>query len=172
MIQTPDEDTRQPRVEQNQDHERQLRPKWRLAKQRVPVHILPIPAFHTSSYSRLINLHPLHASQPKHSFNQNTVQICRYPSHFHHPTSLPHRDQYHWHESSNAREPAVEGVGAKSGRQNQELQRYNSDLTAFFNGIATQILNGAPVQFNPIPINVAATVTLLPNSSSPNNARV
>ena len=52
-----------------------------------------------------------------------------------------------------------------------ELQCYNSDLIAFFNGIATRILNGAPVQFKPIPMNVAATGTLLPNSSFPNDTR-
>ena len=67
-----------------------------------------------------------------------------------------------------SREPAVEEIG----RQNHEFQCYNSDLTAFLNGIATRILNGAPVQFKPIPMNVAATGTLLPNSSFPKHARV
>lgn len=67
-----------------------------------------------------------------------------------------------------SREPAVEEVGC----QNHEFQCYDSDLTAFLNVIATRILNGAPVQFSPIPLNVAATGTLLLNYSFPNDARV
>ena len=63
-----------------------------LAKRRAPVYILPISAFHISSFSHPIKLHPPHASQTKHPFNQNAVQTCRYPRHFRHTIPPPHHD--------------------------------------------------------------------------------
>ena len=160
---------RQPHAEPN--HEWQPWPRQPLAKQRPPVRYDILSQF-------LPSICPLTPAPPAYTFctprNPNTPST---KMQFQSTTSLP---------TSATPLPFLittntTGTG-HSMAANQLLKKSGSawipkpgtlccsrDSITPSKRIATRILNGAPVQFNPIPINVAATGTLLLNSSFSND---